>query len=60
MENKIVINGKVYKIVGEAKTVDGSLMQEIEPLSDNDILIDKIEKNRKQTKRYIHYITEDE
>ena len=29
MENRITINGKVYKIVGEAKTIDGSLMQEI-------------------------------
>ena len=43
MENRIVINGKVYKIVGESKIIDGSLMQEIEPLSDNDILIDRIE-----------------
>lgn len=43
MENRIIVNGKLYKIVGETKTIDGSLMQEIEPLSDSDMLIDKIE-----------------
>ena len=42
MENRIVINGKKYKIVGEAKNIDGSLMQEIEPLSDEDYIIDEV------------------
>jgi len=43
MENRIVINGKVYKVVGEAKTIDGSLMQEIEPLTEIDELKDKVD-----------------
>ena len=42
MKNRIVINGKKYKIVGEAKNIDGSLMQEIEPLSDEDYIIDEV------------------
>lgn len=42
MKNRIVINGKKYKIVGEAKNIDGSLMQEIEPLSDEDYVIDEV------------------
>ena len=42
MKNRIVINGKKYKIVGEVKNIDGSLMQEIEPLSDEDYVIDEV------------------